>query len=406
MRLSPLAESVGARAAPACGLHFEALAALGRGEDVILLTIGDPDLDTPTPIVDAAVAALRGGDTHYTEFAGRPGLRRAIAGLHEAGSGVPTLASQVVVGSGGQNAVFAACLTLFSADDEVLVPEPTYLTYAATVRASGARPIAIPALAGSLRIDLAAMRAATTGRTRGMLLAHPCNPTGAVFGTDEMRELAGMAEELDIWVVSDEVYGCLTYGAAHVPLASVPGMAGRTVTVGSLSKSHAMTGWRMGWAIAPEAVASAMTNLASCMHHGLPGFVQAGALAALERHGECAAAMRATFRARRDIVVDLLHGVAGIDCPTPEAGMFVLADVSGTGVPSGEFAVRLYRETGVAVLDAAAFGPSLAGRVRISLCASEVRLAEGCGRIAAFASCLSGTRRDATNFLMRQNIPG
>ncbi|WP_211259645.1 pyridoxal phosphate-dependent aminotransferase [Belnapia moabensis] len=389
MRLSSLAEEFAARPGSSCGLHFEALAALARGEDVILLTIGDPDLDTMSPVVEAAVSALRRGDTHYTEFAGRPELRRAIAELHDARTGIPTQASQVIVGSGAQNAVFSSCLALFSPGDEVLVPQPAYLTYAATVRASGARPISTAATPGSLRFNIDAMRAATTERTRGVLLANPCNPTGAVLRTDEMRELASLAKDLDLWVISDEVYSSLTYDAKHVCIAAASDMAERTVTVGSLSKSHAMTGWRMGWAIAPHEAALAMASLASCMHHGLPGFVQAGALAALAHYDEYAMSMCATFRSRRDVALGVLSQAKGLLCRKPEAGMFVLVDVSGTGMNSAEFARRLYHEVGVAVLDGAAFGDCVAGHVRLSLGTAEASLIAGCERLTAFVNGLN-----------------
>ncbi len=388
MRLSSLAEELAARSGSACGLHFEALAALARGEDVILLTIGDPDLHTMSPVVEAAVSALRQGDTHYTEFAGRPDLRRAIAELHQARTGIPTQASQVIVGSGAQNAIFSSCLALFSAGDEVLVPQPAYLTYAATVRASGAQPISTAAAPDSLRFNIDAMRAAATERTRGVLLANPCNPTGSVLRADEIRELARLAKDFDLWVISDEVYSSLTYDAEHFCIAATPDMAERTVTVGSLSKSHAMTGWRMGWAIAPHDAALAMTSLASCMHHGLPGFVQAGALAALERYNECATAMCATFRSRRDVALGILSQAKGLLCRKPEAGMFVLVDVSGTGMNSSEFARRLYHDAGVAVLDGAVFGNCVAGHVRLSLGATEGSLMAGCERLTAFANSL------------------
>ena len=388
MRLSPLVARLGGSEDSAWDLHFEAVASARAGAGTIVLTIGDPDLDTPPEVTDAAVAALRCGDTHYTAAAGRMELREAIARLHSAASGIDVSARNVVACCGAQGALFSAALALFAPGDEILVPDPVYVSYGATVRAAGAVPVAVPTAPGTLRIYPSAMEAAATPRTRGILLANPSNPVGHAMRAGELEAVSRLAVRLGLWVISDEVYSSLTYDRPHVCAASVPGMQERTVTLGSLSKSHAMTGWRCGWAVGPEEAAAGMAALAGCMTHSLPSFIQTAAVEAIRLHAECSARTLAVFRRRRDLMVSLLGDIPGIGATEPEAGMFVLADVRATGMGSAEFARRLFEAAGVAVLDAAVFGASTAGCVRLSLAVPEGAIVEACGRIAVFvAAC-------------------
>jgi len=396
VRFSSLVERISGERVAAWDIHYAAHAARARGEDVILLSVGDPDFDSPEIATEAAVAALRGGDSHYTEVAGRAGLRTAIARLHAARSGQHVDPDNVVLASGAQNGLFAAFQCLVEAGDEVIVPEPMYLTYEATVRASGATlvPVAQSASTG-WRLDAAAIERAIGPATRAVLFSNPSNPTGAVCSLAELEALARLAVAHDLWVVADEVYGSLTYEAPHVSIAALPGMAQRTVTVNSLSKSHAMTGWRVGWTISPAPLAAHIETLALCMLYGLPGFIQEGAIAALE-HGDAAAAeMRAVYRRRRDVAVERLSRIPGLKCAPPEGGMFMLLDVRGLGLTATEFAWQLFRATGVSVLDAAAFGESAAGHVRLSFVVDEAVLADAADRIERFVRGLAAAPRTA-----------
>lgn len=392
MRFSSLTDRIRGDGVAAWDIHFAAWAAKERGEDVIVLSVGDPDFDTPEPVRDAAIAALHAGDTHYTPIAGRPELRAALARDHARRTGMAVAPENVIVCAGAQNGLFNAAQCLVEAGDEVLVPEPMYLTYEACVRASGATLVPVPCDPDSLRLDAAALAAAVTPRTRAIFLATPANPTGIVMSRDELEAVAGVARRHDLWVVADEVYASLTFDREHVGIATLPGMAERTVTINSLSKSHAMTGWRTGWVVAPADLVGHMATLALCMLYGLPGFVQQAALAAVEQGGPAVAAMREGYRRRRDIALEGLQGVPGLRCLKPEAGMFMLVDVSGTGLPTLEFAWRLFRETGVSVLDAGAFGPAAARCVRLSFAVGEAQLADACTRIARFVVRLTADR--------------
>lgn len=389
MHYSPLVERVAGEGAAAWELHSSAMAARGRGEDVIVLSVGDMDLDTPEPVTEAAVSALRGGDTHYTRVVGEPALREAIAHHFALHGGWAAEPDNVCVVCGAQNGLFFASMLLLQPGDEAVMLEPGYVTYEATIRASGATPVTVLTRpADGFRPDPDAIAAAVTPRTRALMVTNPNNPTGVVMTADEVERIAAIARDNDLWVISDEVYGALTFDAPHRCIAALPGMAGRTVTVSSLSKSHAMTGWRAGWIIGPQTLISHASNFGLCMLYGLPGFVQKAALAALDDADAISQRISGVLRRRRELVVDQLARIDGLRVTPPEAGMFVMVDVRGTGLGGGEFARLLFREQGVSVLDASAFGSSAAGHVRLSFTAGETQLDEACRRIEAFCTAL------------------
>jgi arginine:pyruvate transaminase len=386
---SSLAGRISGPSVSAWDIHYEAMAAARRGEDVIVLSVGDPDFPTPGPIVEAAVTALRAGDTHYTPLAGYPELRQAIAREHERVSGQAVGPENVIFTAGAQNALAAVALTILERGDEVLVPEPMYLTYAASIGLTGATLVPVPQPpALGLRLDLDFLARAVTPRTRAIFFATPNNPSGVVMSRGELDFIAALAISRDLWVVADEVYATITFERPHVSIASLPRMADRTVTISSVSKSHAMAGWRAGWAVGPVALIEHLVRIAQCTLYGLPGFVQAGALAALQ-HGRAAQeAMRETYRGRRDLMLEHLAVSKRLRCLRPEAGMFMLVDITRTGLSADAFVRRLYRATGVSVLDAGAFGPSAADYIRVSFANSNERLAEACARILGFVDSL------------------
>jgi arginine:pyruvate transaminase len=389
LKFSSLVERVGGRTVSAWDIHYEAMAAARRGEDAIVLSVGDPDFATPDPIIDAAIAALRGGDTHYTPIAGYPELRAAIAREHERVSGQRVGPENTIFTAGAQNALFAVALALLQRGDEAIVPEPMYLTYEASIRLTGATlvPVPQPAKRG-LRLDLDALAGAVTPRTKAIFFATPNNPTGLVMSRDELAFMAELAIAHDLWVVADEVYATLTFEQPHVSIASLPGMTERTVTISSVSKSHAMPGWRAGWAVGPESLIQHLVHIAHCALYGLPGFIQAGALVALEQGRLMCETMRATYRQRRDLMLERLSNDR-LRCVRPEAGMFMLVDISRTGLQPPDFVRRLYRTTGVSVLDAGAFGPSTAQFIRVAFCNSDAQLVEACRRINDFVAGLA-----------------
>ena len=319
MRYATRVDGLGGAEAAAWDIHNEAVERRARGEDVILLSIGDPDFATPAAIVDAAKRSLDQGRTHYAALVGQPALRAAIAASHEQLSGQRVDPSQVVVLAGAQSALFTACQCLLEPGDAVLVPEPMYVTYPATIAAAGADLVRVPLLAESgFHLDLANLAAAVTPTTRAILLNSPHNPTGAVMTRHELEAVAELCRLHDLWLISDEVYATLQYEGDHVAPSSLPGMAERTVTISSLSKSHAMTGWRIGWLIGPPELARHAANLSLCMLYGSPGFIQDAATVALTVDLPEVAMMRERFRRRRDAVCRRLAGLPGLACARTE----------------------------------------------------------------------------------------
>ena len=368
---------------------MDAVQARERGEDVLVMSIGDPDFATPPAIVETAVRALESGDTHYTGIAGRPELRSAIAREVMRCGGPTVTADNVIVLAGAQNGLFSASLCLFSPGDEVVVLDPMYVTYEATVQVSGAKLVPVPAIPDSgFRPNLEAIEAAVTERSRAIMFANPNNPSGVVMTREELTGIADIAKRHDLWVISDEVYGSLTFEREHCMIAGLEGMAERTVTVASLSKSQAMTGWRTGWMVGPKELINHAGHLSLCMLYGLPGFIQQAAVTALgEARGEMAR-MRDIYLARRNRVIEGLRDANRISVVPSESGMFLLLDVRETGMSSLDFAWALYREEGVSLLDAGAFGSSTAGHVRLSYTLGDKALDEGCRRICRFVSRL------------------
>jgi aspartate/methionine/tyrosine aminotransferase len=236
-----------------------------------------------------------------------------------------------------------------------------------------------------------------TPRTAGIVLASPNNPTGVVMSPTELASIAAIAIENDLWVVADEVYSELVFDGDHHSIAALPGMLERTVTVGSVSKSHAMPGWRVGWAIAPAELVDHFRRLLLGMLYGVSGFTQEAAAAAIEHHGHDVDAMREIYRRRRDLALEILQQAPDLPLLVPDAGMFVMADVRAHAERSIDFGCGLYNSTGVAVLDAGAFGPTGEGWVRISFTVGDDELAEGCRRIVRYISdrAASAERRTA-----------
>jgi len=391
MRFSPLVDRLQGEGVAAWDLHYRAAADQRAGRDVIVLSVGDPDFDTPAAITEATIAALRAGETHYSELLGLDELRMAVARRHQEKTGQPTTSENVAIMSGAQCGLFASSLCLLAPGDEVIVPEPMYVTYEATLQAPGAR--IVPVLQrpeNGFHLDPKDVARAITPRTRAIFFATPCNPTGAMMPRATLEQVAALARQHDLWVVSDEVYATLTFGERHVGIAGLPGMAERAVTINSLSKSHAMTGWRMGWIVGPKALIAHVYNLSMAMLYGLPTFLQRGAVVALEQDLAEVEVMRATYQRRRDMAVARLNQVPGLKCLSPDAGMFMMLDVRGTGLSSAEFSTKLYEATGVSVLDATAFGKSAAGHVRVSFVADDKSLEEACRRISGFVRTLPG----------------
>lgn len=395
MKFSPLVDRIAGEGSDAWITHYEAWRARDRGEDVILLSVGDPDIDTPVPVVDRAVEGLRAGDTHYTPAPGRDSFREAIALDQSRRNGHEVSAHNVVVTSGAQNALFIASLCLAGPGDEVIAFEPMYPTYPATIEVSGARLIRAGASAkGGFRPDLDGIKRAITPRTRALFFATPSNPSGVILNEEELAGIAELALKHDLWIVADQVY------AGLAPDGRVPSLASklpdRVVTICSLSKSLSMPGWRAGWMVAPLDLALHAEHLVMCMLFGLPGFIQDAGVTALRIASQAEANVRDYCARRREWMQTGLSGIPGLKCHRPEAGMFMLVDVAETGLTGREFMLELYAAEKVSVLDGGVFGAATTGVVRICFATEQKTIEDACARIrrfVSFRSAASATRR-------------
>jgi len=387
MQYSPLVKRITGEGADAWRVHYTARLALERGEDVILLSVGDPDLDTPVPVVDRAVECMRAGDTHYTAVTGRQHLREAIAAMHRARTGQAVGTDNVMFLAGAQNALFVTSLCIAGPGDEVIALEPLYPTYPATLEVSGARMVRVPSPAAlGFRLDPAALEAAITPRTRALFFATPNNPSGVILSHEDLRVIGDLARRHSLWVVADEVYAGLA-AAGRVPSLAAE-MPERVATISSLSKSHSMPGWRAGWLVGPPQLISHAEAMAQCMLFGLPGFIQEAAVTALGVSEAAESRVRDYCAARREVLRAGLEGVRGVKCFMPDAGMFMLVDVRGTGLSGYDFMCELYRTERVSVLDGGAFGRETGGFVRVCFATDEERLREAIVRIRRFVGTL------------------
>ncbi|MDD0977677.1 pyridoxal phosphate-dependent aminotransferase [Pseudomonas fontis] len=387
MRFSNLTQRIAGDGAAAWDIHYRALRMLEQGRDVLLLSVGDPDFDTPAPIVQAAIDSLQTGNTHYADVRGKRSLRESIARRHQQRSGQAVSADQVTVLAGAQCALFCVAQCVLNPGDEVLVAEPMYVTYEAVFGACGATVIPVPVRPEQgFRVRAEDVAARITPRTRALALNSPHNPSGASLPRSTWEALAELCVAHDLWMISDEVYSELLYEGEHISPGSLPGMAERTATLNSLSKSHAMTGWRVGWVVGSPALAAHLENLALCMLYGSPEFIQDAAVVALEQPLPELEAMREAYRQRRDLVCASLADCPGVRALKPDGGMFVMVDIRETGLSAQAFADRLLDLHGVSVLAGEAFGPSAAGHIRLGLVLAAEPLREACRRIARCAA--------------------
>lgn len=357
------------------------------GAQIIHLGVGDPDFTTPVAITDAAISSLRAGRTHYSPIPGESDLRDTIARVTSAKYNADIHSSQTCIFPGAQCALFAVLLLLTDPGDEVILLEPFYATYEGVARAGGADLITVPLDAEhGFALDFARLSAAISTRTRVVLANSPGNPSGSVFSRSDWSRLIDLCVQHDIWLVSDEVYSDFVYeGQHHSPLA-VSSAKQHVVVVSSISKSHAMTGWRLGWTIAPDALATELANLAQFLLFGVSQFTQDAVRYALE---ECAAdviRLREAFCSRRNLFCDELEQINGIVVHRPAGGMFVMVDVGGLGCDGEQFANRLLDEAGVAVVPGFAFGDSATNYLRIGFLVDEPLLRIAARKIRNFVN--------------------
>jgi aspartate/methionine/tyrosine aminotransferase len=390
-RISGLVSAVAESATLAIDAKAKALK--GAGEDVVIFGAGEPDFPTPDHIVEAAAAACRDPSTHkYSPTAGLPELRRAIADKTARDSGYHVGPAQVVVTNGGKQAIFETFRTLLDTGDEVLMPAPYWTTYPESIALTGAVPVVLPTGEESgFRVTVPELEAALTPRTKLLVFVSPSNPTGAVYPPDAVAEIGRWAEARGIWVMTDEIYEHLVYGAARFSSmpALVPGLAERCVVVNGVAKTYAMTGWRVGWIIGPDDFVKAVTNLQSHATSNVCNVAQRAALAGVTGDLDAVATMRTAFDRRRRKMHELLNEVPGFSCVEPEGAFYCFPSVAGAlgrdirgrrADSSMELAELILDEAKVAVVPGEAFGAP--GYLRLSYALGDDDLVEGVTRIA------------------------
>ena len=393
MRFSPLVDRIAGEETGAWRVHWEGVRRRDAGHDVIFLTVGDPDQAAPEAVVGATIEALRRNRTGYSPIIGYPQVRAAVAARFERRTGRPCTADNVVLTPGTQGGLFCALNCLAGLGDEVILPEPIYGPYAGVIGASGARMVNVPLRAEKgFHPDLDTLARAVTPQTRVIWINSPHNPTGAVFTADEIAGIAEVCREHDLWLLSDEVYEDLAFARPHTSPWSLPDMAERTVVASSLSKSHAMAGFRFGWIIGPPALSRHLFDFLLCMYFGGPAFIQDGAVVALGAELPEVNALREAYRRRASLLSGILADAPNCRAIPPEGGMFVLFDVRGSGLGAEDFARELVVHENVALLPCDGFGPSACGHLRIALTAPEPRLEEAGRRIVRFARKLTEKR--------------
>ena len=358
-------------------------------KDAISLGIGEPDFVTPWHIRDAGIYSLEKGRTRYTSNAGLAELRREIASFMERHYNLKyDFAHQIVVTVGGSEGIDLAIRCLVNPGDEVIVPVPSFVCYGPLVNMAGGTPVYVETKAeNEFRLTADELRAAITPKTKALVMPFPCNPTGGIMGREDLEAVAQVLRDTEIMVISDEIYAELTYGQRHVSIANIPGMYERTVVVNGMSKSHAMTGWRMGYLCGPEPVITQMLKLHQFGIMSAPTMSQYAAVEAMRNGDRDIEKMREEYDGRRRYLVESLRRI-GLPCFEPKGAFYVFPDIRPTGLSSEEFCERFLREEKVAVIPGSAFGPGGEGFVRACYATSMKDIAEALTRMDNFLTNL------------------
>ncbi len=380
MRLAQRMSRLGTETAFEVLARAKALEAQGR--EIIHLEIGEPDFDTPAHIKAAAVRALEEGYTHYTPAAGIPALREAIAEYVRRTRGIPVGPEHVVVVPGGKPIMFFAILALVEEGDEVIYPNPGFPIYESMIRFVGGWPVPLRLrMENEFRVDVEELARLITSRTRMLILNSPANPTGGVLTREDLAAIAELCLRHDLVVLSDEIYSRILYEGEHVSIASLPGMAERTIILDGFSKTYAMTGWRLGYGVMPEPLAEAVTRLMINSNSCTAAFTQMAGIAALTGPQDEVERMVAAFRERREVIVEGLNRLPGFRCLKPKGAFYAFPNIEGTGMSSRELAAYLLEEAGVAVLSGTAFGEYGEGFLRLSFANSIENIRKALERI-------------------------
>ena len=381
-------------------ISTKARALKAAGRDIISLSAGEPDVDTPQNVKDAAIRAIQKGETKYTDVAGTMALRRAVAEKFKRDSGIDYKPEEVIISTGGKQVIFNAMVATLNAGDEVIIPSPCWVSYPDIVSLADGKPVIVPCGQNNgFKLRAEDLEAAITPRTKWFMLNNPCNPTGAAYSAEELRAICDvLLRHPDVWIFTDDIYEKLAYdGFKPATIVQVePKLRDRTITMNGCSKAYAMTGWRIGFAGAPVAMIKAMDKLQSQSTSNTSSISQAAALEGLTGPQDFIGEMVAVYKTRRDLVVEMLNKAPGINCHKPEGAFYVFPSVHGCiGKTSAggakitddeSFVIALLEEQGVAAVHGSAF--MYPGHFRISYATDTDSLREACSRIQRFCEGL------------------
>lgn len=380
-----IASRISRTAPKSFGMYAKAAALGDTGRDLIHLELGKPAHDTPLHIKEATIAALRAGHVHYGDLQGEPALRAALARQLRESNGIPVEADAILVTNGLTHASFAAIMATVDDGDEVIVLDPHYPQHVGKIELAGGCVVHVPTDPDDgFRIRPERIAAAITARTKMIVMVNPCNPTGRVYSREELEGVAALAIKHDLFVLSDEVYEHILFdGHRHLSIASLPGMAERTISTFAFTKAYAMDGWRLGYIAADASLMPALTKITANDVTHVNTFIQYGALAAIEGGLACVSAMVDSDRRKRDLVVSALNQMPGVQCALPEGTIYAFADVRGTGRGSQALADLLLEQAGVVVESGAFYGQAGEGFLRVCFGSQEEdRLEEAMRRMA------------------------
>lgn len=371
------------------GVFDRARAMIAAGTPVTELTIGEHDIRTAAPILQEMHRTAIGGHTGYAAVPGTAALRDTVARRVEERTGVPTTRANVVITPGGQSALFAAHLAVTDPGDVALYVDPYYVTYPGTIRSVSAVPRAVAAHAQNAFQPLAADIDAAGDGAKSLLINSPNNPTGVVYSRETMDAIAELCQRRNLWLISDEVYDTQVWEGTHISPRALPGMAERTLVVGSMSKSHAMTGSRCGWIVGPEATIAMLIDLATHTTYGVPGYIQDAAVFALQQGEAVEAEVAAPFARRRALAKRVLAEQNAVALVPAQGAMYLMLDIRSTGLSGEGFANALLDAHHIAVMPGESFGTAAAGHVRVAMTIEDGAFENALRDLCAFAGTLS-----------------
>ncbi len=386
MRYARITERLSSQGSHKWAVHMRARDMKAAGEEIIELTIGEPDIPTPADMIDEAARSMRAGRTRYTGGRGEPSILAALSDKYSKRTGRTISQKQILCFPGTQSALAIAMFGLAEEGDEVITTNPCYATYEGVIKATGATPVYVPVSEeNGFRLQAVDLEKAITPRSRVLLLNSPHNPTGAMLSREEIAAIGEVCIKHNLWIISDEVYELLVFNGEFSSPLDIAELAERTVVVASISKSHSAPGFRSGWCIGPEEFTDRLLPLSEYLLFGVQPFIADMTAYALNRPATAAKQMLENFYRRAQMISERLDGQAGIACKIPQAGMFILVDIRATGLTGADFAMRLLEEEKIATMPGDSFGSNLVGFLRLSLSVADHQIDDACAGMVRLA---------------------